>query len=94
MPLGAVGSVGLFLGAGTFASWIKGADSRLAVMAIAPSVLMVAVLAVFRGYYQGRSNMVQTAGSQVIESLGQLFIGLGLATYSVKHNFSLFRSFT
>ena len=59
IPLGAVCSVVLFLGAGTFASWIKSADSRLAVMAIAPSVLMVAVLAVFRGYYQGRSNMVR-----------------------------------
>ena len=78
----------LFLGAGTFASWIKSADSRLAVMAIAPSVLMVAVLAVFRGYYQGRSNMVPTAVSQVIESLGKLFIGLGLAYYAVQHNFS------
>lgn len=88
IPLGAVCSVVLFLGAGTFASWIKSADSRLAVMAIAPSVLMVAVLAVFRGYYQGRSNMVPTAVSQVIESLGKLFIGLGLAYYAVKHNFS------
>lgn len=56
--------------------------------AIAPSVLMVAVLAVFRGYYQGRSNMVPTAVSQVIESLGKLFIGLGLAYYAVQHNFS------
>ena len=88
IPLGAICSVVLFLGAGTFASWIKSADSRLAVMAIAPSVLMVAVLAVFRGYYQGRSNMVPTAVSQVIESLGKLFIGLGLAYYAVKHNFS------
>ena len=88
IPLGAVCSVVLFLGAGTFASWIKSADSRLAVMAIAPSVLMVAVLAVFRGYYQGRSNMVPTAVSQVIESLGKLFIGLGLAYYAVQHNFS------
>ena len=33
IPLGAVCSVVLFLGAGTFASWIKSADSRLAVMA-------------------------------------------------------------
>ena len=76
IPLGAVCSVVLFLGAGTFASWIKSADSRLAVMAIAPSVLMVAVLA------------VPTAVSQVIESLGKLFIGLGLAYYAVQHNFS------
>ena len=63
IPLGAVCSGRAVPRAGTFASWIKSADSRLAVMAIAPSVLMVAVLAVFRGYYQGRSNMVPTAVS-------------------------------
>lgn len=58
VPVGALCSLALFFGAGTFAAWIKSEDSRLAVMAIAPSVLMVAILSVFRGYYQGRSNMV------------------------------------
>ncbi len=88
VPIGALCSVALFFGAGTFAEWIKSADSRLAVMAIAPSVLMVSILAVFRGYYQGRSNMVPTAVSQVIEAMGKLFIGLGLAHYAVQHDFS------
>ena len=88
VPLGALCSVALFCGAGTFAEWIKSADSRPAVMAIAPSVLMVSILAVFRGYYQGRSNMVPTAVSQVIEAMGKLFIGLGLAHYAVQHSFS------
>ena len=53
-------------------------------MAIAPSVLMVAILSVFRGYYQGRANMVPTAVSQVIEALGKLFAGLGLAWYAMQ----------
>ena len=88
VPVGALCSVALFFGAGTFAEWIKSVDSRLAVMAIAPSVLMVSILAVFRGYYQGRSNMVPTAVSQVIEAMGKLFIGLGLAHYAVQHSFS------
>ncbi len=56
-------------------------------MAIAPSVLMVAILSVFRGYYQGRSNMVPTAVSQVIEAAGKLFIGLGLAYWAVGRGF-------
>lgn len=59
----------------------------LPVMAIAPSVLMVAILSVFRGYYQGRSNMVPTAVSQVIEAAGKLFIGLGLACWAVGRGF-------
>ena len=87
VPVGALCSLALFYGAGTFASWIKSEDSRLAVMAIAPSVLMVAILSVFRGYYQGRSNMVPTAVSQVIEAAGKLFIGLGLAYWAVGRGF-------
>lgn len=88
VPVGALCSVALFFGAGTFAEWIKSADARLAVMAIASSVLMVAILSVFRGYYQGRSNMVPTAVSQVIEAMGKLFVGLGLAYYAMGQGYS------
>src|SRR5699024_4594846 len=34
--------------------------------------------------YQGRANMVPTAVSQVIEAMGKLFVGLGLAWYAVQ----------
>ena len=77
VPVGVLATVVLFFGAGTFAGWIKNPDAQLAVMAIAPSVAMVAILSVFRGYYQGRSNMVPTAVSQVIEAMGKLFAGSG-----------------
>ncbi len=83
IPVGAVCTLALVAGAETFASLIKSSDARLAVMAIAPSVLMVSILSVFRGYYQGRNNMVPTAISQVIEALGKLFIGLALAGRAV-----------
>ena len=82
VPVGVLATAVLFFGAETFAGWIKNPDARLAVMAIAPSVLMVAILSVFRGYYQGRSNMVPTAVSQVIEAAGKLVVGLGLAFYA------------
>lgn len=84
IPVGALATVVLFFGAETFAGWIKSPDARLAVMAIAPSVLMVSILSVFRGYYQGRANMVPTAVSQVIEAMGKLFAGLGLAWYAMQ----------
>ncbi len=84
IPVGALATVVLFFGADTFAGWIQSPDARLAVMAIAPSVLMVSILSVFRGYYQGRSNMVPTAVSQVIEAMGKLFAGLGLAWYAMQ----------
>ena len=84
IPIGAAATLALFFGADTFAGWIKSEDARLAVMAIAPSVLMVAIISVFRGYYQGRANMVPTAVSQIIEAAGKLFAGLGFAWYAVR----------
>ncbi len=79
VPLGALCSLVLFFGADVLAGAMRNPDVAPALAAIAPSVLMVSILSVFRGYYQGRSNMVPTAISQVIESLGKLCIGLGLA---------------
>lgn len=45
---------------------------------LAPSVLAVSVLACFRGYFQGKNNMVPTAVSQVIEQAVKLAFGLTL----------------
>ena len=61
-------------------SVLMGDDSAVwCVLALSPSVLCVCVMAAFRGYYQGHSNMIPTAVSQVIESFGKLVFGLALA---------------
>ncbi len=61
-------------------SVLMGDDSATwCVLALSPSVLCVCVMAAFRGYYQGHSNMLPTAVSQIIESLGKLVFGLVLA---------------
>lgn len=87
IPLGALCTLLLFFGADVLAAAIKSPDARLAVMAVAPSVLMVAILSVCRGYYQGRSNMLPTALSQVIEALGKLVIGVGLAYFGMQQGY-------
>lgn len=83
VPLGALCSLVLFFGANALAGVMHNPDVAFALAAIAPSVLMVSILSVFRGYHQGRSNMVPTAISQIIESLGKLLIGLGLAYFAM-----------
>jgi len=47
---------------------------------IAPAILFVALLSVFRGYFQGNLNMVPTALSGLIEQLGRLVFGLWFAS--------------
>lgn len=48
------------------------------VQALSPSVLCVCIMASIRGYYQGHSNMIPTAVSQIIEAFCKLVFGLAL----------------
>lgn len=59
-------------------------QSVYAILMISPSILFCCMMAVYRGYYEGLRNMYPTAISQVIEALGKLVIGLGLA-YFIKN---------
>lgn len=53
------------------------------ILAIAPSIFFCCVMSAYRGYYEGLSNMYPTGISQVIEALGKLVLGLGLA-YAIR----------
>ena len=55
----------------------------LAVCALAPSILICSVMAVYRGYYEGLRNMYPTAVSEVVETLFRLILGLAFA-YGVR----------
>ncbi len=67
-------------------------DSIYSVLAMSPSVFFCCMMASYRGYYEGLRNMTPTAVSQVIEALGKLFIGLGLAVGIMKYGEFTFRS--
>lgn len=54
------------------------------IIAIAPSVLICSVVSVYRGYFEGRKNMIFPAVSNVIEALGKLCLGLLAAIITVK----------
>lgn len=69
----------MFFGANSFASYIRAEPSVYAIMALSPSLFFVCVLSAYRGFNQGLGNMMPTAVSEVIEALGKLVLGLGLA---------------
>lgn len=48
-------------------------------LALAPSVFFVAMIAVFRGYFQGKNNMVPTALSEIVEQVFKAGSGLYFA---------------
>lgn len=77
--IGVLGSSALFFFADEWAATTKFANSNIAVMAIAPSILFVSLMSVYRGFFQGMSNMIPTAISEVVEAAGKLVIGYVLA---------------
>ncbi len=79
LAIGIIGSGALFLFADKWAATTKFANSNIAVMAIAPSILFVSLMSVYRGFFQGMSNMIPTAISEVVEASGKLIIGYLLA---------------
>lgn len=81
---GIFGTVFMIIFAAPFANYAASSPESLwAVLAIAPSVLFCCLAAAYRGYYEGLSNMVPTAVSQVVESAVKAVLGLGLAAFAI-----------
>lgn len=74
----------LFLGFGArflVNNFIKSPNAYYSVLALAPALLLIPIMAAYRGYFQGLKNMRPTAASQVVEQIGRVVIGLGLAVF-------------
>ena len=78
---GAVGTGLMVLGAPLYTRAVGNAGALPAMLALAPSVLLCSLAAVYRGYYEGLRNMTPTTVSQVIEALAKLLFGLSGAYF-------------
>ncbi|MDR3319146.1 MAG: polysaccharide biosynthesis protein [Clostridiales bacterium] len=78
---GALSSAAVICFSGGIARLQGNGNAALAYAAIAPSVLFVAIICAFRGYFQGKQNMVPSAVSQLIEQGGKMAAGLALSYF-------------
>ena len=58
-----------------------GPDATLATRAIAPAMLFFPLIAIMRGYFQGRQHMMPNGISQVVEQIFRLVTSIGLAFF-------------
>ena len=79
--LGILGSAGMLLLAKPLSAMFHNGEdvAWFAIACLAPAVLLVCIIAAFRGFFQGQSNMTPTSVSQVFEALCKLIVGLALA---------------
>jgi stage V sporulation protein B len=93
--VGLISSSLIFLNADFIATAIFGSElSASALRVLAPGLFIVAILGVFRGYFQGMGTMIPTAISQVVEQIFNavisivgaiILIGVGVtATQSIR----------
>lgn len=83
--VGAVGSLFMCFGARWLAGIINSPGSAKSLVLVAPTVFFISISGAIRGFFQGHRNMVPTAISQVVESLGKLALGIALA-FAAKKN--------
>lgn len=67
MTMGMVFSILMALGARRIAVYMNLPEAYLTILAISPALLFASISSAFKGYFQGRSNMIPTAISQILE---------------------------
>lgn len=72
----------VFFGADTMAGTLMNLPkSAIALQVLAPTLLIVAIMGVIRGYFQGLGTMVPTAVSQLIEQIVNAVVSVAAAVY-------------
>ena len=74
----------LFLGAKRLAIFTGYPKAYLALLSLAPSIILTAVNSSYRSYFQGRNNMTPIAISQVIEQIGNTVFTIGCSFLLMK----------
>lgn len=75
----------LYFGADFFASVLfQMPSSAIPLKVLAPTILISAVMGVFRGYYQGKNTMLPTAFSQILEQIVNAIVSIVAAYFLMK----------
>ena len=84
LTLGISGSLLMTVFCRQLAAFQNQPDAWAAIGCLGPCMLFICIMSTFRGYFQGRSNMLPTSISQVIEAVVKLIVGIGLAVLFLK----------
>lgn len=82
---GGIAALVIFFGADWLSSYVYAgyAGIELPLRVLAPTVFIVAVLGVIRGFFQGHGNMVPTAVSQIFEQIVNAIVSIVAAMFLV-----------
>lgn len=76
LTTGSIGTLVMILGARMFTEKIGNPGAFYPIIFLAPSIFFCCLMSIYRGYYEGLSNMYPTAVSEIIEAVSKLIFGL------------------
>lgn len=86
---GTIMSLIIYFGADIIASVIsKSPRSAIPLRVLAPTILIVAIMGVFRGFYQGKNTMLPTSISQILEQIVNAIVSV-VAAHILMRQYSL-----
>lgn len=80
----------LFFGSNTLARLMGNINLSIAIKSVSFALLIVPVMAVLRGYYQGHQYMTPTAASQVIEQVVRVITIIVLSYFFMKNGYGVY----
>ncbi len=84
MLLGIFMSIALIALANPMSKALHYEKAYLSMLTLAPAVLFTSMASAYRGYFQGRKNMIPTAASQVLEQVANTVFALIFAAYLMR----------
>ena len=77
--IGIISSVLMYFLAETIAVAVKNPLAVYSIRAIAPAIVFISMMSVYRGYFNGHQELVPYGISQIFEQIGRVIVGLSLA---------------
>ncbi|MBR2459776.1 MAG: polysaccharide biosynthesis protein [Clostridia bacterium] len=91
VSVGALGTALMAIFCRNLASFIAADYSYLCILAISPALFFVCISSTLRGYFQGHSNMLPTAISEILEAVGKMSLGILLGLYALNRGLPLYQ---
>lgn len=83
--VGLLMTLGMYFFAKPLSVMVKFPKAYIAIKVLAPAIFFTSILSVYRGYFQGRGNMIPTTVSQIMEQIINIAFSLGFAAYLMKY---------
>lgn len=87
--MGLIAGAITYFGADKFASFTKYTHSSVALRMLAPTLVIMSVVGVLRGYFQGMGTMIPTAVSNILEQITNAIVSVAAAKFLFDYGMTL-----